>query len=347
MNWRSEWLYPRTRVALFALLVNLGFAFVVDFPLSGRRRCHASHTSQSPHSTSLWLDGQSNKDRATKSPSSSQNGNSPESERGDSKWQDAGFVKRNAYWVVIVEDEEAIRQAVGDYLYDSGYQVSACDSARSFQELIRQQQQKSVKVETSPTSPADQDSQPPVAPGRLPDVIVSDIRMPDMDGIELLEWIRAHPSVRRLPVVMLTAKGLTADRIVGYRAGADFYLTKPFAPEELLGILDNCIVRRRQQLKAETGVLVDLQQDIAEIKSVLQQNAANTVLQTSVYLTPAEREVVTLLSRGYTNAEIASERKVATERIVKIMQKLYASTGTRTRTELVRWAVQTGYVPKR
>jgi DNA-binding response OmpR family regulator len=328
---------------LFALLVNLGLAFVVDFPLSGRRKCHASRPS-----TSLWLERKSSKDRAAKSPSSSQNGNIPGSEREDTKWQDADFVKRNAYWVVIVEDEDAIRQAVGDYLYDSGYQVSACDSARSFQELIRQQQQKGEKVETAPTNTADQDSLPPVAPpGRLPDVIISDIRMPDMDGIELLGWIRAHPILRRLPVVMLTAKGLTADRIVGYRAGADFYLTKPFAPEELLGILDNCIVRRRQQLKAETGVLVDLQQDIAEIKSVLQQNAANTVLQTSVYLTPAEREVVTLLSRGYTNAEIASERKVTSERIVKIMQKLYASTGTKTRTELVRWAVQTGYVPKR
>jgi DNA-binding response OmpR family regulator len=193
---------------------------------------------------------------------------------------------RNAFWVVIVEDEEAIRQAVGDYLYDGGYQVSACDSARSFQELIQQQQ--SEKLETALTSIADSDNlnapPPPVAQGRLPDVIVSDIRMPDMDGIELLEWIRSHPRLRRLPVVMLTAKGLTSDRIVGYRAGADFYLTKPFAPEELLGILDNCIVRRRQQLKAESGVLVDLQQDLAEIKSVLRQNAENTVLQTQVYL---------------------------------------------------------------
>jgi DNA-binding NarL/FixJ family response regulator len=317
MRRRSEGIYPWTLVTLYALLlVNLG---------------------KPPK-----------KSRTKKSPSSSRNENSVE--RDDTKWQDADFVKRNAYWVVVVEDEEAIRQAVGDYLYDSGYQVSACDSARSFQELIQQQQNE--KVETALTSIAYPDNlpnapPPSVAEGRLPDVIVSDIRMPDMDGIELLEWIRAHPRLRRLPVVMLTAKGLTSDRIVGYRAGADFYLTKPFAPEELLGILDNCIVRRRQQLKAESGVLVDLQQDLAEIKSVLRQNAENTVLQTQVYLTPVEREVVTLLSRGYTNAEIASERNVTTERIVKIMQKLYAATGTKTRTELVRWAVQTGYVPKR
>jgi DNA-binding response OmpR family regulator len=341
----SEGIYPWTLVTLYALLlVNLGFGFVVVLPTSGPRKRHAS-----TQSTGLWLEGKPpKKSRTKKSPSSSRNENSVE--RDDTKWQDADFVKRNSYWVVIVEDEEAIRQAVGDYLYDSGYQVSACDSARSFQELIQQQQ--SEKLETALTSIADPDilpnaPPPPVAQGRLPDVIVSDIRMPDMDGIELLEWIRSHPRLRRLPVVMLTAKGLTADRIVGYRAGADFYLTKPFAPEELLGILDNCIVRRRQQLKAESGVLVDLQQDLAEIKSVLRQNAENTVLQTQVYLTPVEREVVTLLSRGYTNAEIASERKVTTERIVKILQKLYAATGTKTRTELVRWAVQTGYVPKR
>jgi DNA-binding NarL/FixJ family response regulator len=282
----------------------------------------------------------------------------------DKRWQDPNFVKRNAHWVVLVEDEQAIRQSVGDYLYDSGFQVSACDSAQAFQTLILQQLDaadtkaqsrapKSTRKKSSIPAP----HPPAIVPGRLPDVVVSDIRMPAMDGIELLEWIRAHPSTRlsQMPVVLLTAKGLTADRIAGYRSGADFYLTKPFAPEELLGILDNCILRRGQEqqrqlklaAKNDVGVLADMQRELAEIKAVLQQNAASTVLKTSVFLTPAEREVIQLLGRGYTNAEIASVRGVAVDRIVRILQKLYASTGTKSRTELVRWAIKTGYVPKR
>ena len=68
---------------------------------------------------------------------------------------------------------------------------------------------------------------------RLPDAIISDIRMPGTDGLELLSQIRQNVVWARIPVILLTAKGLTTDRVAGYQAGADAYLIKPFVPEEL------------------------------------------------------------------------------------------------------------------
>lgn len=77
--------------------------------------------------------------------------------------------------------------------------------------------------------------------------------MPGEDGIALLQQIRADERLARVPVLMLTAKGLTSDRVRGYKAGATGYLTKPFQPDELLAILDNAILRRRQMAANSLG----------------------------------------------------------------------------------------------
>ena len=247
----------------------------------------------------------------------------------EEKVKDSKFLERNKYWVVIVDDEESIRLAVGDYLYDQGYQVTACADADAFLEVCQQG--------------LDPDSG---MPKKLPDAIVSDIRMPGKDGIELLGLIRSDERLGRVPVILLTAKAMTQDRIAGYKAGANAYLPKPFAPEELLSILDNQI-QRRQQMTREKGQLVNLKEEMASIKEIMRQNGERVVQKTEVYLTVAEREVLELLCRGYTNKEIAKERGTNLDNINKMIQKLYATTQTQTRTELVRWALKTGYISKR
>lgn len=239
--------------------------------------------------------------------------------------RDRKFVERNQHWIVFVDDEDAIRQSVGDYLYDAGYQVTACSDAAAVVQVCQ----------TVPTG------------GGLPKIpacIVSDIRMPGgPDGLELLQWIRESDMLKRVPVVLLTAKGLTEDRIAGYKAGADVYLPKPFYPEELLSAIDN-LIQRRQQMTGSAGALVDLQQEMANIKLLLKENGQRTVKQTDVYLTPAAREVLDLLCKGYTNAEIAEERGTSTNYVTKTLKKIYQETGAVTRTELLKWAIQTGYV---
>ena len=67
-----------------------------------------------------------------------------------------------------------------------------------------------------------------------PDLLVSDVMMPEMGGFELLKNIRMDPALADLPVIMLTAKTQDKDVMEGYSTGADMYLTKPFNPQELL-----------------------------------------------------------------------------------------------------------------
>lgn len=240
------------------------------------------------------------------------------------KIKDQRFRDRNKRWLVLVDDEESIRMAVGDYLYDQGYKVTACADANALVEVV--------------SLPPEENKLPVV-----PDVIISDIRMPGRDGLALLKYIRANKRLERVPVVLLTAKAFTTDRIEGYNAGADVYLTKPFDPDELLAIVDNLILRR-QQMTGSKGRLADLQGELADIKQILKINGATVVQKTEVYLTLREREVLEMVCDGKMNAEISRKRGVTPERIGGILQQLYVKTDTRTRTELVRWAIKTGYV---
>jgi DNA-binding NarL/FixJ family response regulator len=242
----------------------------------------------------------------------------------DRRLQDHTFQARNRCWIVLVDDEESIRASVGQFLFDQGYQVTACADADAVLQVCAE----------------------PQRPGqlpRLPDAIVSDVRMPGKDGIELLGIIRNSQRLERVPVILLTAKAMTQDRVLGYRAGADVYLPKPFNPDELLSILDNTI-QRKQQMTGTNGSLLDLKEEMSNIKELMKQNGKNVVKKTTVYLTPTERKVLGYLSQGYTNAEIADARGVNVQGVIRMIQKMYSETGTRNRTELVRWAMQTGYV---
>jgi len=67
-----------------------------------------------------------------------------------------------------------------------------------------------------------------------PDMVILDVMMPYMDGLETLKQIRANPATREIPVIMLTAKAQDQDVFTGYTHGVDIYLTKPFNPMELL-----------------------------------------------------------------------------------------------------------------
>lgn len=68
----------------------------------------------------------------------------------------------------------------------------------------------------------------------LPDLIILDLMLPDMDGNEILKRLKTSPGTARIPVVMLTAKGEEIDRILGLELGADDYILKPFSPRELV-----------------------------------------------------------------------------------------------------------------
>ena len=110
------------------------------------------------------------------------------------------------------------------------------------------------------------------------DVVVTDVMMPVMDGIELTKWIKTNEDYAQLPVVMLTAKTQDTDRNEAYRVGADAYITKPFNLENLQLRIDNIIANRqriRQKFQSQTDFKVEEQHysnpDELFIKSVIEK----------------------------------------------------------------------------
>ena len=77
----------------------------------------------------------------------------------------------------------------------------------------------------------------------LPDLIILDLMMPGMDGIALFKELKREAATRKIPVIMLTARGQTEDRILGLEVGADDYMTKPFSPKELMLRVKNLLKR--------------------------------------------------------------------------------------------------------
>jgi len=79
--------------------------------------------------------------------------------------------------------------------------------------------------------------------GYVPDVVVTDVMMPVMDGLALARQLKLDPSTSNIPVVMLTARGSPQDVNAGVHAGAHHYLTKPFTPAQLLGTVQRALGR--------------------------------------------------------------------------------------------------------
>jgi two-component system, OmpR family, phosphate regulon response regulator PhoB len=98
---------------------------------------------------------------------------------------------------------------------------------------------------------------------QMPDLVVLDWMLPLMSGIEVCRQLRRLPETRRLPIVMLTARGEEGDKLRGLDAGADDYVTKPFSPSELIARLRAVMRRSRPERDGETLQYKDLVMDLA------------------------------------------------------------------------------------
>jgi DNA-binding response OmpR family regulator len=105
--------------------------------------------------------------------------------------------------VLVVDDEPVVRDVVTRYLQRDGHRALAADNGADARSMIERE---------------------------TPSLVVLDVMLPGEDGLSLCRWIRASSDV---PVILLTARGEEADRIVGLEIGADDYVTKPFSPREL------------------------------------------------------------------------------------------------------------------
>ncbi|WP_026080018.1 response regulator transcription factor [Spirulina subsalsa] len=222
--------------------------------------------------------------------------------------------------LLLVDDEPGLREAVQAYLEDEEeFTVTAVASAAEAWPVLEQ---------------------------NPPDLVISDIMMPQVDGYQFLAKLREDSRFKALPVVFLTARGMTGDRIQGYQAGCDAYLPKPFEPEELLAIVRNLLVRRSATVEAEgdSAKLEAIAREIAAIKGMLNQRSGITQTPSpiKIELTPREQSVLDLVAQGLMNKEIASQLETSVRNVEKYVSRLFSKTGTNSRTELVRYALEHG-----
>jgi len=165
----------------------------------------------------------------------------------------------------------------------------------------------------------------------LPDLVISDIRMPGMDGYALAKQLRSSSRTDLIPIVFLTAKDETADRIEGFRSGVDAYLTKPFEPDELLAVVEN-ILDRVQRTHAEIARLVGTQQD-------------ETTGEVDSILTEAEERIAGAVSRGLANKEIAAEFGISVRTVENHISHILSKKAFGSRVDIARYVYERGTRP--
>jgi len=125
--------------------------------------------------------------------------------------------------ILVVEDDKAIREMLTMFLSSNKYEVStAVDGKQALDQLYQS----------------------------VPDLLLLDWMLPDMDGIDLIPQIREVSALKELPILMLTAKAEEADKVTGLKTGADDYMTKPVSLQELDARI-HALIRRAQGLNEQ------------------------------------------------------------------------------------------------
>jgi DNA-binding response OmpR family regulator len=131
--------------------------------------------------------------------------------------------------ILVIDDNDEVRSFITDYLKTDYKIVEATDGFRGWE----------------------------IATFDLPDLIITDIMMPGMDGFELCKKLKSDERTSHIPVIMLTARAMSMDRLEGLQTGADDYIIKPFSMEELSVRIRN-LLEQRERLKEKYANLIDL-----------------------------------------------------------------------------------------
>ncbi len=131
--------------------------------------------------------------------------------------------------ILVVDDEEPIQELLRFNLEKDGYLVCvAKDGQDALNQVMKDQ----------------------------PDLIVLDLMLPGMDGLEVCRKLRSNPKFQQIPIIMLTAKGEEIDKVLGLELGADDYMTKPFSPRELLARIKARLRRINSQEEADAQIII-------------------------------------------------------------------------------------------
>jgi DNA-binding NarL/FixJ family response regulator len=207
----------------------------------------------------------------------------------------AGSHKR----LLLIDDDPNLILLVKDYLEFRGYEVVTAENGREALEVLE---------------------------GEIPDMIICDVMMPEMDGYSLVKHVREDPRTSWIPVLFLSAKGQSQDRVKGLNTGADVYMVKPFEPEELVAQVESSLKQaaRIAERPGKGGI----------------EGGPKIQVPFDVELTPTELRVVQFVARGMANREIADELNVSQRTIESHVSNMLGKTGLHNRTELARWAIE-------
>lgn len=201
--------------------------------------------------------------------------------------------------LLLIDDDPNLILLVKDYLEFRGYEVITAENGKLAWLVLEQ---------------------------TTPDLIICDIMMPEMDGYAFVDRLRQDAELRWLPVIFLSAKGQTHDRIKGLNTGADVYIVKPFEPEELVAQVESSLKQSERLLEStHLGLETEKKLEVSE----------------SVELTPTEQRVITLVAQGMGNRDISVQLEVSQRTIESHVSNMLAKTGLHNRTELARWAIET------
>lgn len=183
------------------------------------------------------------------------------------------------YNIVILDDEADIRELVCLNLQQAGYAVNDFANAESFLQYIKTNQV---------------------------DLLLLDLMLPDMDGLDICKKLKNNRETKNLPIIMLTAKAEEIDKIIGLELGADDYVTKPFSPRELIARI-KALLRRRMQSKEKSEILQFNQDLIIDLLKI--EVLVNGV---KILLTSTEFKILEILA---TNAGIVYNRQQILEKL--------------------------------
>ncbi|MBE9185521.1 response regulator transcription factor [Microcoleus sp. LEGE 07076] len=226
--------------------------------------------------------------------------------------------------ILVADDDFATRLSITDYLEITGYSVIAAENGKEALGLVEE---------------------------FGPHLIVTDITMPEMDGYEFVRRVRTRPAFRLLPVIFLTERTSTQERIRGYQMGCDNYLAKPFELQVLAAVIRSLLDRYALIAQAPSHAELELAPTEARSRAnsqpesdFLTQNSksgdrASASLNTP-NLTQREREVLDLLTEGLSNVQIGDRLHLSPRTIEKHVSSLFRKTESNNRAELVRFAME-------
>jgi DNA-binding NarL/FixJ family response regulator len=200
--------------------------------------------------------------------------------------------------LLLVDDDFSLVLLLKDYLEFHSYQVTAVNNGQQALDVLEKD---------------------------IPDMIICDVMMPEVDGYEFLKSLRDRRDIGWIPVLFLSALGQSLDRIKGLNLGANVYMNKPFEPEELLA-----------QVKSILNQSSQIQQHIKTILPVTTPIQVNP----GVKVTRTELKVLLQIAKGFGNKKIAKEMNLSQRTIESHVSNLLGKTGLNNRTELTRWVIE-------